>query len=174
MMRILCEARIEAAPSSVFRWVAEPEKAMRWQGDVKEQEIITASPGVVGTTFREVVEDGSGRLEMRGLITRYVENEVMAFHLVSRIHELEVSYSLAPAFEPHAPTAGSTRITVEAAIRWKFPMNLVSLVAARRMRAGLAAQLQSELSILKRLCEADGADAAVASLAPAPSSEGGQ
>ncbi len=156
-MRISCEERIEAAPAAVFAWIAEPEKAMRWQGDVKEQEIITAPPGVVGTTFREVVEDGSGRLEMRGKITRYVENEVMTFHLVSRVHELDVTYGVAPTAELHEPAAGPTRVTVEAAIRWKFPMNLVSLVVGRRMRAGLAAQMQSELAVLKSLCEADAA-----------------
>ena len=149
-MKVSCEERIEAAPEAVFAWIAEPEKAMRWQGDVTEQEIITAPPGVVGTTFREVVEDGSGRLEMRGEITGYVENEVMTFHLVSRVHELDVTYGV-------APMVGPTRVTVEAAIRWKFPMSLVSLVVGRRMRAGLAAQMQSELAELKSLCEADAA-----------------
>jgi hypothetical protein len=37
---------------------------------------------------------------MHGEITRYVENEVMTFHLVSRVHELDVTYGLAPAAEP--------------------------------------------------------------------------
>jgi hypothetical protein len=144
-MRIVAEIRVQAGAPEVFPWIAVPEKAMRWQPDVVEQEILVATPNLVGTTFREVVADG-GRLEMRGEITRYLEGESIAFHLTSRIHELDVAYRL-------EALDGLTVVQAEAHVRWKFPMNLLALAIGGKMRRQLARQMSSELAELKRLCE---------------------
>ncbi|MBN2099602.1 MAG: SRPBCC family protein [Dehalococcoidia bacterium] len=145
-MRIACEDEIARPPETVFPWIAEPEKAMKWQRNVKGGEIIVDKPEKIGTTFREVIEEDGKTLEMHGTITRYVENRTMGFHIVSKIHELDVMYSI-------EAKGNGTKIKIEASIRWKFPMNIVSLLVRRKMEERLVSQLKSELQDLKRLCE---------------------
>lgn len=119
---------------------------MKWQRNVKGGEIIVDKPEKIGTTFREVIEEDGKTLEMHGTITRYVENRTMGFHIVSKIHELDVMYSI-------EAKGNGTKIKIEASIRWKFPMNIVSLLVRRKMEERLVSQLKSELQDLKRLCE---------------------
>ena len=145
-MRIAYEDEIARPPDVVFPWIADPAKAMKWQKNVKGGEVIVDKPEKIGTTFREVIEEDGRTLEMHGTITRYVENRTMAFHIVSRIHEFDVTYSL-------EPKGDSTTIKIEASIRWKFPMNVVSLFLGKKMQEGLVAQLKSEVQDLKALCE---------------------
>jgi hypothetical protein len=47
---------------------------------------------------------------------------------------------------------------MESAIQWKFPLNIVSLIAGGRMKEGISRQTETELAELKRLCEAEQAD----------------
>jgi uncharacterized protein YndB with AHSA1/START domain len=146
MMRITYANEISKPPEFVFPWIAEPEKAMQWQPNVKEGEILINMPVVVGTTFKEVVEEGGGSLEMEGVITKFVRDQLIEFHLESKIHQVDVSYSL-EGLNNHA------KITVDARIHWKFPMNLLSLFTGNRMKKGIADQLESEILELKRICE---------------------
>jgi hypothetical protein len=55
---------------------------MLWQKDVKGGEILINKPEVVGTTFKEIIEEDGNNLEMYGTITKYVVNEIIVFHLV--------------------------------------------------------------------------------------------
>jgi hypothetical protein len=48
-------------------------------------------PGVVGTAFKETLEEDGGRLELHGRITRFGKN---GFYIESRIHAFEVGYFL--------------------------------------------------------------------------------
>jgi len=147
-MRVTCENKISKPPEVVFPWIAESEKAMRWQKNVKGGEVLVSKPGMVGTTFKEVVEENGRSLEMQGTITEYTENRVIGFHLESRIHSVDVSYSLEEIDR-------QTKISIVANIRWKFPMNIVSLFLGNKMQRNLAGQLESEVLDLKRICEAD-------------------
>lgn len=147
-MRILSEIDIARPPDAVFPWIADPRKAMQWQGDVEGGEIIESTPEIVGTTFTETVRDESGRLEMHGTITEYDENRAMGFHLESRIHEFDVRYLLARA-------GNSTRVSIDTLIRWKFPMNILSRVVGKKMTESLRGKTDEELRELKRLCEGE-------------------
>jgi hypothetical protein len=99
---------------------------MKWQKAVKGGEVIVDKPEKIGTTFREVIEEDGRTLEMHGTISRYVENRTMGFHIVSKMHEFDVTCSIEPSSE-------KTRMKIEATIRWKFPMNIVSLFLGRKM-----------------------------------------
>ena len=145
-MRITYVNEICKSPEVVFPWIAEPNKAMQWQKNVKAAEILIQKPEVVGTTFKEEMEEDGNRLEMRGVITKFVEDQVVAFHLESKIHEVDVSYSLEGLND-------ATRVTVDAKIHWKFPLNLLSVFMGRKMKMGIADQLRTEVFELKRLCE---------------------
>lgn len=145
-MKVTCENVISKPPEVVFPWMAQPEKAMKWQKNVRGGEVLVSKPGMVGTTFKETIEENGRGLEMRGTITEYVENTVIGFHLESRIHAVDVRYSVAEVDR-------QSRISIVANIRWKFPMSIVSLFAGNKMARTLTRQLESEVLDLKRICE---------------------
>lgn len=145
-MRITCVNEILQPPEIVFPWIAEPDKAMQWQKNVKGGEVLINRPEVIGTTFKEQIEEGGKTLEMQGVITRYIENQIIEFHLESKIHELDVSYAVEALNQ-------NTKMTVDASISWKFPMNLMSVFIGNKMKKGIAEQMESEILELKRICE---------------------
>jgi len=151
LMRITIDVDISCGPQEVFPWIARPEKALVWQRGVINGEILRETPEKIGTTFREVMEEDGNRLEMSGVITGYIENELIAFHLESRMHKLDVSYSVAGDKYRSTVTADST-------IHWKFPMNMISFVIGRKIKAGILRQTRSEFTELKRLCETERAE----------------
>ena len=102
---------------------------------------------MIGTTFKEIIEDDGNQLEMDGTITKYVPNEVIGFHLESRVHEFEISYSL-------EEVERKTKFRIDANIRWKFPMNVICLFIGRRIEVNLISKLESETLELKKICKA--------------------
>ena len=146
-MRITYANEILKPPEFVFPWIAEPDKAMQWQKDVKGGEIIVSKPEVVGTTFKEEMEEDGNSLEMYGVITQFIRNQIIEFHLESKIHEVDVSYSLEGIDK-------ATKIMVDARIKWKFPLNLLRIFIGNKMRKGIAEQMEREILELKRICEA--------------------
>ena len=147
-MRIKYENEILKPPEIVFPWISDPEKAMEWQKNVKGGEIIVNRPEIIGTTFSEVIEEAGNRLEMYGIITKYEKNRTIGFHIESKIHEFDVSYSVEEMDK-------ATKISVEAIIKWKFPMNVISFFIRKKMEKGLIEQIGSEILDLKRICETD-------------------
>ena len=145
-MRITYANEILKPPEFVFPWIAEPDKAMQWQKNVKGGEVIINRPEVIGTTFKEEIEEGGKSLEMYGVITKFIRNQVIEFHLESKIHKVEVSYSIEELNK-------TTKIIVDARINWKFPINLLSIFIGNKMKKGIAEQMESEILELKRICE---------------------
>jgi hypothetical protein len=145
-MKINCAIEISAEPDEVFPWIDNPDKAMYWQKGVKKEEIIKETPEKIGTTFIEEMEDSGNSLVMRGVITGYVRNHMIAFQLESRIHKLDVCYSI-------TGEGDKSLVTAESNIHWKFPMNVLSIILGRKMKKGILKQTESEFAELKRLCE---------------------
>jgi len=145
-MKIQCQDVIALPPERVFPWIAEPEKAMQWQKNVKGGKIIKANPEIVGTTFEEIIEEDGKSLKMNGTITQYVKNKIIGFHLVSKIHEVDVCYIL-------EEIENATKLSIEAKIHWKFPMNVISICMSKKMAKGISEQLLNEVQDLKQLCE---------------------
>lgn len=81
MMRITCTNKILKPPEVVFPWIAEPDKAMQWQKNVKGGEIILNTPEIVGTAFKEKIEENGNSLEMYGVITKFIGNQIIEFRL---------------------------------------------------------------------------------------------
>ncbi len=144
-MRIAYENMISQPPEVVFPWIAEPQKAMKWQKNVKGGEIIINRPEIIGTTFKEIIEEDGNSLEMYGTITKYAINRTIGFHLESKIHEFDVSYSLEEINK-------KTKFRIEAIIAWKFPMNIVSVFMGKKMKAALVRQLETETLDLMKIC----------------------
>jgi hypothetical protein len=122
---------------------------MRWQKGVKGGEILKETPAKVGTTFREEMEENGNSLVMYGEITNYIQDQLISFHLESKIHKVDVSYSI-------VWNNNRSTFAMKAVIHWKFPMNIVSLIMGRKIREGIVQQTGSELAELKRLCETSG------------------
>ena len=148
-MNITVAADIFCKPERVFPWIADPDKAMRWQKGVKGGEIIKETPEKTGTTFREEMEEKGKRLVMYGEITGYVRDKSMSFHLESNIHRVDVTYSI-------EWKDNRSILTAESTIRWKFPMSIINLFIGGRIREGILRRTESELAELKRLCETNG------------------
>jgi uncharacterized protein YndB with AHSA1/START domain len=145
-MRIDFVIDIKSDVETVFSWIAGPEKAMTWMTSVAGGEIIDQKPGMVGTTFRERVEDAEGGVDMEGTITAFEPNRRIGFHLESRVNRVNVDYRV-QAIE------GGTRLSYTANVRWRFPVNVIALFASRTMKRKIAEQSSQEFARLKELCE---------------------
>ena len=146
VMNIKIEENIHQIPERIFPWVAEPEKAMKWQKNVKSGEIIKKEPSIIGTTFKEEIEEDGNTLVMFGKIIKYEENKTIGFHLESKVHKFDVNYSL-------EATRELTRFIIEVEIHWKFPMNFVCLFIGKKIKDNLKRQLKLEVSELRKYCE---------------------
>jgi carbon monoxide dehydrogenase subunit G len=145
-MKISSSINIKSSPEVVFGWLENPEKAMQWMTSVSGGEILHETPERVGTTFREVVEDESGSMEMHGMITGFEADKSIAFHLESRVNIVDVEYRV-------EKSDGETCLDYQANVKWKFPVNIISIFMGKKMRQSILAQLQDELNKLKELCE---------------------
>ena len=145
-MKISFALDVFCCPEEVFPWIAEPDKAMLWQKGVKGGEIIKETTEKTGTTFREEMEENGNSLEMYGEITDYIQNERISFHLVSKIHKVDVSYTV-------VGEKNKSTVTVESKIYWKFPMNIMSIIIGHKIKEGILRQTEAEFGELKKLCE---------------------
>ena len=146
-MNLSLAVDIQSDLETVFGWLASPEKAMAWMTSVAGGEIIDHKPGMVGTTFRERVEEDGGGIEMQGSITAFEPNHRISFHLESRANRLDVDYLV-------DEIGDAVRLTVTSNIHWKFPINLMSIFAGSAVKRKIVAQSSEEFARLKELCEA--------------------
>ncbi len=145
-MKILHTIDILRQPEDVFPWIGSPEKAMVWMTSVSRTEFLHRTPDMVGTTFREVVADDSGATELHGVVTEYLPDRLIAFHLSGRYNVVDVAYRL-EAIE------GGTRLTQTADVRFKSLLWLPSMLMWPMFKRKLAQQASSEFAKLKELCE---------------------
>ena len=145
-MKIAVSVNVSCRREELFPWIADPNMAMRWQRGVKSGEILSETPGKVGTVFREEMEEDGKTLVMHGEITEFIQDQLISFHLDSRIHQVDVTYSIEEKED------GCT-FSGEAAIRWKFPMSMISCFVGQKIREGILRQTKAEFAELKRLCE---------------------
>jgi hypothetical protein len=147
-MKITYSIDIQREPKLVFAWIGNPEKAKAWMKNVSNSEIIRETPERVGTTFRERVEEGGSGLDMLGEITGFVPDRSISFHLKSKIHELDVDYTV-------VDHAGGACLMVNSTIHWKFPMNVMELFIGKKIKANILEEFRGECAELKRLCETE-------------------
>ena len=57
-------------------------------------EILNEEPGMVGTTFREWIEEDGKRVEMCGKVTEFVENEKISMSLSGKFNSVDVKFVL--------------------------------------------------------------------------------
>ena len=145
-MRISYSIDIDATTDKVWYWLGDPERAKVWQTSVSKTETLQETPDVVGTTFRETIEENGRGVEMDGVITGYRENQLLAVHLSGQYNVVDVEWRLEEIVE-------RTRLTVNARFRFKSFMRILSIIMRPVFRKKIIGQLRKELTRLNELCE---------------------
>lgn len=147
-MNITHSIDIHATPGEVFSWLKDPERAKTWMTSVSKTEYLHRTPEMVGTTFRETVEEGGQGTDLLGVITDYLPDELIAFHLDGQFNVVDVAYRLEEA-------GGCTRLTQSANVRFKGFVRVMSLLMGSKFKQNIMNQSQKEFAKLKSLCEGD-------------------
>ena len=145
-MKISYTVDINSTPEGVWYWIGTPERAAVWQTSVSKNEIVHETPDMIGTTFRETVEENGRGVEMHGVVTSYRENELLALHLDSKYHSVDVEYRL-------EEIENRTHLTQNATVRFKSFMKVVSILIGPVLKKKIMNQSQKEFAALKELCE---------------------
>lgn len=124
---------------------------MVWMSSVSKTELLDKTPDMVGTTFREVVEEDGRGTELHGVVTDYRPNQLISFHLSGEFNVVDVEYRL-------EEIENRTRLTQNANIRFKSFMRVLSLLMGPMFKKKIMDQLQKEFAKLKELCERDATD----------------
>lgn len=147
-MKLAYTIDINSTPEIVFSWLSTPERAMMWQTSVSKTEILHETPNMIGTTFREIVEENGRRVEMNGVVTDYRKDQVLAMHLDSKYNNVDVEYRL-------EEIGGRTRLTMISNIRLRSFLRVFSIILWPAFKKKLLRQLNREYARLKELCERD-------------------
>lgn len=145
-MIIKTSIEIQSKPGEVFLWINNPDKAMLWQKGVKGGELIKETSQRIGTTFKEEMEENGKSLVMYGEITDFIPDKSISFHLESKIHKVDVNYSVNRDND-------KSIVSMESIIKWRFPMNVISLLIGKKIKDKILNQTKAEFAELKRLCE---------------------
>ena len=145
-MRISYTIDIDSTPEEVWYWIGTPERAMVWQTSVSKTEIVHEAPDMIGTTFRETVEENGRGVEMHGVVTVYRENQLLAMHMESKYHSVDVEHRL-------EEIENCTRLTRNATIRFKSLMKVASILIGPVLKKKIMDQSRKEFAKLKELCE---------------------
>lgn len=119
---------------------------MAWMSSVSKTELLHETTDMVGTTFREIVEESGRWTELHGVVTDYRPNQLIAFHLSGKFNVVDVEYRL-------EEIENRTRLTQNANIRFKSFMKVLSILIGPMFKKKIMDQLQKEFAKLKELCE---------------------
>jgi len=96
----------------------------------------------------QIVEENGRGVEMRGVVTDYRENQVLAMHLVGKYNNIDVEYRL-------EEIEGRTRLTMSSNIQFGSFLKILSIILWPAFKKKLLGQLNREYARLKELCERD-------------------
>ena len=147
-MKISNTIGIQSSPEKVFYWLEDAGRAMKWMTSVTKTEIIQETPDMVGTTFREYIEENGRGTEMQGEVIDFVENRRIAFHLEGDFNSVEVEFIL-------ENREGITLLTQNAEIHFKGIVGVMSIFLGYFFKKKIIRQSQNEFARLKELCEQD-------------------
>lgn len=147
-MRISHSIEIGRTPDKVFHWLAEPDRAMEWMTSVTKGEIIEETPEMVGTRFRETVEENGAGTELTGVITEFETNRRISFHLEGTFNSVDVTYTL-------REKGGGTELSQNADVRFKGFTRVLMTLLGPAFKRKILGQARDEFARLKEICEQD-------------------
>lgn len=145
-MKLVYSIQIQSSPTTVFSWLKTPERAMVWQESVSRTEILHETPEIKGTTFRETIEGNGRSTDMHGIVTDYIENQVLAMHLDGEYNTVDVEWRL-------EANTDRTHLKVSADIRFKSFVRVLNMILRPVFKRKALEQINRECTRLKQLCE---------------------
>ena len=142
-MEIIYIVEIQANPEKVFYWLGDPRQAKEWMTSVTGTEIIKQTDDMVGTTFREIVSDDSGSTELTGVVTDYVPEKRIAFHLEGQYNRVNVAYILEEKQD-------CTKLTMNADVRFKGFLMIMMFFVGPVFKKKIVAQYEEEIHQAER------------------------
>ena len=140
-MKVSNTVEIRAMPEKVFYWLEDPGRAMVWMTSVTKTEIINETPNMIGTTFREYIEENGRGTDMYGVVTDFVSNKRLAFHLEGDFNVAEVDFAL-------EEKGDITRLTQNAEVHFKGRLRVLRFLFGPFFKRKIISQAQSELARL--------------------------
>ena len=101
---------------------------------------------MIGTTFRETIEENGSGVEMQGVVTDYRENQSLAMHLSGKYNVVDVEWRIEEMGE-------HVRLTLYFNIRFRSFVKVLSILMRPIFKKRVTEQLQGEFAMLKELCE---------------------
>ena len=147
-MKLTYAMVIKSTPEKVWYWLGTPERAIVWQTNVSKTEILKETPNMIGTTFRETIEENGSGVEMQGVVTDYRENQSLAMHLSGKYNVVDVEWRIEEMGE-------HIRLTLYSNIRFRSFVKILSILMRPVFKKRITEQLQGEFARLKELCERD-------------------
>ncbi len=134
---------IDRAPSEVFAFLSDVERAPTWQRNVLTVAKTTAGAVRAGTEFHETVKGPAGRVESTVRVAVHRPDELIALAGAPGFADFYCAFELAPT------VGGGTRLVSRTEFRMHGLWKLLQPIIARQMRREVA----SELAALKRVLE---------------------
>ena len=144
---------IAAPPAKVFALINDSDSQKQWIPNLVEDERLTITDEVVGSTFRQVYLENGRRSEMEGEVVVYLPDEYLACEIRGKAFDLVVDYTL-------EDLGGRTKLTQNVEILFKsVPLKLItSRYSANSapaqpctVRATLCSLVMLTLSLAERL-----------------------
>lgn len=135
---------IERSIAEVFEFTTT--RCEEWSSMVVEDELTSAPPMGVGSTFRTVTEDRGRRMEFQGTVTRHEPPTVHEVRMKGEQFEIVALYT----FEDQG---GSTRVTQQSTVTGKGLIRVMFMLFGSMMRKSSCDALEKELQQLKKMLE---------------------
>ena len=145
-MKIANSIEIHATRQVVFSWLEAPDRAKHWMTSVSKTEMISETPERIGTTFRETVEENGRGTELHGVITDFVPNRRLSFHLEGKYNTVDVTYALQESGQ-------DTLLSQTADVHFKGWLRIMGILLAPAFKKKVLDQAKTEFAALKTLCE---------------------
>ncbi len=133
---------LNCPPRDVFAFLVDSQKLLEWQSDLVESEILTQGPLRAGSRFREIRRMGPRETEIRGEISEFASDRLLATHTETK-PEAGVRYVL-------EPEDGGTRLHYELSVKAMGMMRLMQPMISRSIQKGTEANLQKLRQLVER------------------------
>ena len=156
-MQTVYSTLIDCTPEQLWPWLEEPDKQKQWMKGLLENVSTSEEPTRVGSTFRMTIQEGRRVAEYEGEVTNYDLHRHLGIKFwgeMLRGVEIYVDYQLQDLGDRTRLDYLSTADTSEADFFIKLMMPLYKIFGM--------AQLKRFMKTLKRLAEAEAAQAPVA------------